>query len=59
MVLLKILQCTQHYDDISEFKKGEILGARVAGAFLTKTASFCDVSRAKVSKVMSAYHQEG
>ncbi len=45
--------------DISEFKKGEILGARVAGASLTKTASLCDVSRAKVSKVMSAYHQEG
>jgi len=45
--------------DMSEFKRGQIVGARLAGAPVTRTASLCDVSTATVSRVMSAYHQEG
>ncbi len=45
--------------DISEFKRGQIVGAHLAGASVTRTASLCGVSRAMVSMVMSAYHNEG
>uniref|UniRef100_A0A8B9JH37 Polyisoprenoid diphosphate/phosphate phosphohydrolase PLPP6 n=1 Tax=Astyanax mexicanus TaxID=7994 RepID=A0A8B9JH37_ASTMX len=44
---------------MTEFKRGGIVGARLAGESVTKLASLCDASRATVSRVMSAYHQEG
>jgi hypothetical protein len=37
--------------DLSDFERGQIVGARLAGASVTKTAQF----GATVSKFMSAY----
>ena len=45
--------------DISEFKRGQIVGACLTGASVTRTASLCGVSRATGSRVRSAYHLEG
>ncbi len=45
--------------DISEFKRRHIFGTLLAGAFVTRKASLCGVSRATVSRVMLAYHHEG
>ena len=45
--------------DISEFKRGQIVGAHLAGTSVTRTASLCGVSRATGSRVRSAYHLEG
>jgi hypothetical protein len=39
--------------------KGQIVGARLARASVTKTATLSGVSRATVSKVMSAYTNYG
>jgi hypothetical protein len=38
--------------ELSDFERGQIFGARLAGASMTKTATFLSVSRATVSKVM-------
>jgi predicted transcriptional regulator len=40
--------------DLSNFETGQIIGAHLAGASVTKSAILLGVSRATVSKVMSA-----
>ena len=45
--------------DLSDFQRGQIAGARLVGASVTKTATFLGVSRAAVSKVMTAYTNYG
>jgi predicted transcriptional regulator len=41
--------------NLSNFEILQIVGARLAGAFVIKTATLLGVSRATVSKVLSAY----
>jgi hypothetical protein len=45
--------------DLSSFERGRIVGACLAGASVTKTATLLGVSRATGSKVMSAYMSHG
>ena len=45
--------------DFSDFQRGQIVGARLAGASVTKTAALLGVSRAAVSKVMMTYTNHG
>ena len=41
--------------DFSDFQRGQIVGARLAGASVTKMAALLGVSGAAVSKVMMSY----
>jgi transposase len=41
--------------DLSDFERGQIVAAHLAGISVTKTATLLNVSRATVSKVMLAY----
>jgi hypothetical protein len=45
--------------DLFDFERGHIIGERLAGASVIKTATLLDVLRATVSKVMSAYINHG
>jgi predicted transcriptional regulator len=40
---------------LSGFERGQIIGAHLAGASVTKTATLLEVSQAAVSKVILAY----
>jgi hypothetical protein len=40
--------------DLSDFERGQIVGAHIARASVTKTVTLLGVSRATVSKVMPA-----
>jgi hypothetical protein len=45
--------------DMSNLERGQIIGARLAGASLTKITALSDVSRETVSKALSAYTNHG
>jgi transposase len=40
---------------VTDFERGQIVDGHLAGASVTKTVTLLSVSRATVSKVMSAY----
>jgi len=45
--------------DVSDFQRGRIVGACLAGTSVTKMANLLGVSRAAVSKVMKSYTHHG
>ena len=45
--------------DLSDFEKGPIVGACMAGALITKTAKLLDFSRATISRTMSEFEKHG
>jgi predicted transcriptional regulator len=45
--------------ELSHFQRGQIVGAHLSGAPVTKTAILLGISRAAVSRVMTAYTIHG
>ena len=45
--------------NLSDFKRGQKVDARVVGVSVTKTAELFTVSRGTLSKVMTAIEKEG
>ena len=45
--------------NLTDFQRGQIVGARMAGASVTETARMLSVARGTVSKVMNAFKREG
>ena len=45
--------------DLSNFKRGQIVGVRMAGAWVTKTADLLGVTWCTITKVMIAFEKEG
>jgi hypothetical protein len=45
--------------DLSDFEMRQIVGARLAGASVIRTATSLGVSRATVPEAMSAYTKQG
>ena len=45
--------------DLTDFEKGQIVGARVAEASINKTAELLGFSRATVSRTMSEFEKHG
>jgi len=46
-----------HNGDLSDFQRGQIVGACLTGASVTKPITLLDVSIAAVFKVMMVHHQ--
>jgi hypothetical protein len=44
---------------LSDFQSGQIVGAHIAGASVTKMTTFLCVSRAAISKIMTSYTNHG
>ena len=45
--------------DLSHFERGQIVGARMRGASVTKSAKLFGVAKSSDSSVMSAFEKEG
>jgi len=52
-------ESTAKMGDLTDFQKGQVIGARLAGASITKTRTLLGVSITAVFNVMTAYTNHG